>query len=72
MPNDPNCSIHVFYKGRLQCLKKKVSQWLKTISIHFDHYNLINKEKKNLELLSSSVMSQFQNLKVNFTKKCLD
>ena len=42
LPNDPNCSIHVFYKARLQCLtKKRVLQWLKKISAYFDHYNLI-------------------------------
>ena len=23
LPNDPSCSIHVFYKGRLQSLTKK-------------------------------------------------
>ena len=32
VPNDPSCSIHIFYKDRLQSLtKKKVSQWLKKI-----------------------------------------
>ena len=36
-------NVHVFYKGMLQ---KKVLQWLKKISAHFDHYNLIKKKNQ--------------------------
>ena len=37
--------------------KKKVPQWLKKISSHFDHYNLINKEESTVQIWYKSIIS---------------
>ena len=53
--------------------QKKASQWLKKISAHFDHYNLINEEELTVKIwYLNSVISQFQDLTIGFIKTCLD
>ena len=57
---DTSCSIHEFYKGKLQILTKKSSTIAKKISVHFDHYDLINEEESMVEFWCvSSISSLF-------------
>ena len=42
MLNDPSCSVHMFFKGKLQSLTKKSFMIVVEKNIaYFDHYNLI-------------------------------
>ena len=56
--------MNVFYKGRLQ---KQFSKWLKKISIHFDHYNLINNKESIVQIWKQKLLYQ-----VNFKIVRLD
>ena len=49
LPTALSCSIHEFYKVKLQSLtKKKFLEWLKKISAYF-HYDHINEEESTIQ-----------------------